>query len=82
MTRARLRIYYGPPAEPVGNDSDNLSDGRRLVTVPLGDILAALTGAMVEQRAWLRDFGDDPITVSSDLYEAILAYQSYRRTSA
>ena len=28
------------------------------------------------------DFTDDEITISSDLYEVILAYQHYRRPSA
>jgi hypothetical protein len=34
------------------------------------------------ERTWLRDFEDDQITISTDLYEVILAYQHYRRPSA
>jgi hypothetical protein len=30
----------------------------------------------------LDDFRDDEITISSDLYEVILAYQHFRRPSA
>jgi hypothetical protein len=37
---------------------------------------------MQSQRVWLSDFEDDDITISSDLYEIILAYQHYRRPSA
>jgi hypothetical protein len=52
------------------------------VTVPLGEILPALLDAMKSQRMWLSDFEDDDVTISSDLYEIILAYQHYRRPSA
>jgi hypothetical protein len=37
---------------------------------------------MRSQRTWLRDFADDEITISTDLYEVLLAYQHYRRPSA
>ena len=33
-------------------------------------------------RTWLNDFEDDEVTISTDLFEVILAYQHYRRPSA
>jgi hypothetical protein len=33
-------------------------------------------------RTWLSDFEDDEVTLSTDLYEVILAYQHFRRPSA
>ena len=41
-----------------------------------------LADAVRNQRTWLTDFDDDPVTISTDLYEVILAYQHYRRPSA
>ena len=52
------------------------------VTVPLRDILLTLADAVQGRRGWLHDFEDDEVTISSDLYEVLLAYQHYRRPSA
>jgi hypothetical protein len=52
------------------------------VTVSLGEILPMLADAVQSNRTWLGDFTDDDVTISSDLYEVILAYQHYRRPSA
>jgi hypothetical protein len=53
-----------------------------VVNVPLGEVLPLLADAVRNERTWLRDFEDDQITISTDLYEVILAYQHYRRPSA
>jgi hypothetical protein len=82
MAESRLRVYFGPEGE---NSRESLSPGataRDQVTLPLGEILPLLADAVASQRTWLRDFDDDPITISSDLYEVALAYQHYRRPSA
>ena len=55
---------------------------RQSVTVPLVDVLPLLADAVQSERTWLRDFEDDEITISMDLYEVILAYRHYRRPSA
>ena len=52
------------------------------MTVPLGEILPMLADAVKSNRTWLGDFTGDDVTISSDLYEVILAYQHYRRPSA
>jgi hypothetical protein len=80
MKASHLRVYYGPQeesanvgvAEPKGET----------VTVPLMEIMPLLADAVQSQRTWLRDFADDEVTISMDLYEVILAYQHYRRPSA
>lgn len=81
MTRSRLRIYRGPedtlptaqlpPAAPA-----------QTVTAPVGEVLPLLADALENQRTWLGDFEDEEITLSSDLYEVLLAYQFFRRPSA
>ena len=80
MARARLRIYYGPEQQPVAEEVD--VPHRHTVEVPLGEIFPILADAIRARRNWLQDFEDDMITISSDLYEVILAYQHFRRPSA
>jgi hypothetical protein len=80
MKASHLRVYYGPQDE-----SANVSvveAQRQTVTVPLTEIMPLLADAVQSQRTWLRDFADDEVTISMDLYEVLLAYQHYRRPSA
>ena len=81
MTRSLLRIYHGPESDlaPVLQES---SPSQNSVTLPLSEVFPLLADAVRSQRTWLRDFEDDEITISSDLYEVILAYQHFRRPSA
>jgi hypothetical protein len=80
MNACHLRVYYGPQEE---NTKSNATDTRReTVTVPLMEVMPLLTDALQSQRTWLRDFADDEVTISMDLYEVLLAYQHYRRPSA
>ena len=81
MSSSPLRIYYGPQDGPAVASTET-SVGRETVTVPLVDILPLLADAVQSDRTWLRDFEDDEITISMDLYEVALAYQHYRRPSA
>ncbi len=81
MSSVPLRIYYGPPDDAAGLSTETGQD-RESVAVPLGEILPLLADAVRSERTWLRDFEDEEITISADLYEVILAYQHYRRPSA
>lgn len=51
------------------------------VQVKLGEILPALTDALLSQRAWVHDFEDDKIEVSKDLFEVVQAYQRMRNAA-
>ena len=86
MEASRLRVYYGPefgPEEVGGNvataETIPLHD---TVSMPLGEVLPLLMDAVKNRRQWVGDFFDDQITISSDLYEVLLAYQHFRRPSA
>jgi hypothetical protein len=81
MAQHRLRVYYGPQTESTAAVTE-MPVGRDTVSVPLGDVLRVLADAVASNRTWLRDFEDDEITISSDLYEVVLAYQHFRRPSA
>ena len=75
----RLRVYFG---EEDSNDLSATLPARDTVSVPLEEILPLLVDAVQSDRTWLRDFANDEVTISTDLYEVILAYQHYRRPSA
>ena len=77
----QLRIYRGPAedtldAEPVRSADDNR------VTVSVGEVLPLLADALASRRTWLRDFDEDEMTISADLYEVLMAYRYFRRPSA
>ncbi len=82
MGHTPLRIYYGPQDDCRDVQVSESKQARRNVTVPLSEVLPLLADAVQSDRTWLRDFRDDEVTISMDLYEVILAYQHYRRPSA
>jgi hypothetical protein len=69
--RHRLRLFTGDEADVLPLPTQHL-------TVRLGDITRALTDASRRNHTWLRDFEDDEIRVSADLYEIITAYMEMR----
>jgi len=87
MSPSRLRVYNGPDeaalsANSLATESRISIPLRNTVTLPLGEVLPLLTDAVKNRRQWVGDFYDDDITISSDLYEVLLAYQHFRRPSA
>jgi hypothetical protein len=52
------------------------------VRVRLGDLLPLVAMAQRMNFIWLKDFLDDEVAVSSDLYEVLQAFRSNRPTSA
>jgi hypothetical protein len=78
MLQNRLRIYYGPEETP----GPATIPMREEVQLPLGEVLPLLVEAAKSRRAWIDDFSGDEITISSDLYEVLLAYQHFSRPSA
>ena len=81
MSQPRLRIYYGP-TDDATTTSETHGEATRGVTVPLGEVFPILADAIDSERTWLRDFEDEEITISPDLYDVILSYQHFRRPSA
>ncbi len=80
MAANRLRVYYGPEETALAGPAT--IPLRDQVSIPLGEVLPLLVEAARSQRAWVEDFADDEISISSDLYEVLLAYQHFRRPSA
>jgi hypothetical protein len=81
MAPSRLRVYYGPEEESVQTVPTTIPM-RDEVTLPLGEVLPLVLDAVRNRRSWVDDFADDQITISTDLYEVLLAYQHFRRPSA
>ena len=71
--RPRLRLYTGP------GDVSTLPEPQ--MTIRLGDITRILRDAVRTDRTWLRDFENDEVQISTDLYEVLSTY-SHLRPSA
>jgi hypothetical protein len=82
MHPSHLRIYYGPQEDRSALKVAQAEETSQRVSVSLGEILPLLADAVQSRRTWLRDFEDEEISISMDLYEVLLAYQHYRRPSA
>lgn len=68
--RPRLRLYHGP------DDVSTLEEPQ--ITVRLGEITRILRDAVRSDRTWLRDFEDDEVQISTDLYEVLSTYTHLR----
>jgi hypothetical protein len=78
----RFKVYYGPESETKTATCSRTDNNPQMVTVPLGEVLPLLADAVNARRTWLRDFAQDDISISTDLYEVILAYQHHLRPGA
>ncbi len=80
--RCRLRVYFGPEDDGGSAVLTQAAETQNRVTVPVGEVLSLLVEATKSNRGWVRDFEDDEITLSTDLYEVLLAYEHFSRPSA
>jgi hypothetical protein len=71
MARRQLRVFpAAEPAEPPGPEAS--------VRVRLGDLLPLIAVAQRQHFIWLRDFIDDEVRVTHDLYEVLQAFRACR----
>ena len=80
MAYCKLRVYRGP--EDKLQNATEYPNAKSCTTVPVGEVLSLLAHAVDSQRAWLDDFEDDDMTISSDLYEVLMAYAHFQRPVA
>jgi hypothetical protein len=78
----QLRIYRGPGDEAAARTLPARAAVAPQVNVSVGEVLPLLAHAVASQRTWLKDFADEEMAISADLYEVLLAYQYYHRPSA
>jgi hypothetical protein len=69
--RPRLRLF-------TGEDQDSSADVSAQVNMRFGEVTRALVEAVRWDRTWLRDFEDDEVRVSSDLYEVLSSFTRLR----
>ena len=83
MARCQLRVYHGPENTTLPRIDEIPASGQgHNITVSVGDVIPLLADAVASERTWLRDFSNDDITISTDLYEVLLAYRHFRRPGA
>lgn len=70
--RPRLRVF-------IGEDEQCHTDFHAPdVTLSLEELTEILQDAVRCDRTWLRDFRDEPVKISADLYEVLTAYSQLR----
>jgi len=69
---AHLRVYAEPDDESFGDSPEPAQRMR------LGDLLPLVALAHRNQYLWLRDFLDDEVQITPDLYEVLQAFRCYR----
>ncbi|MFN4261338.1 MAG: hypothetical protein ACK4RK_18795 [Gemmataceae bacterium] len=74
---AHLRVYAVPEEEPHYAPTPEPS-----VRVCLGDLLPLIALAERYNYVWLKDFLDDEVAISSDLFQVLETFRSYHRPSA
>lgn len=52
-----------------------------MVSLRVQDVVVALSQSMGKNLAWIDDFKEDPIVVTQDLYDVLLAFQRIRRVA-
>lgn len=72
MATARLRVF----PRPEGDDLD--SRDQPAIPIRLVDLYPLLAQAYRDNFVWLRDFEDDQLLVSPDLFEVVRAFGDCR----
>lgn len=72
MATARLRVFPRPDAEP--NDETHAP----AVPIRLTDLYPLLAQAYRDNYVWLRDFEDEQVLVSNDLFEVVRSFTDCR----
>ena len=79
--QSRLKIYFGPDEPQRGEVDTPQAPGSTGVRVKLTDVIGPLSDAIDHDRTWLRDFRDDQLTISKDLFDVLNAYRRIRRSA-
>lgn len=71
MATARLRLFPHP-------EEDHDDENSPSIPIRLSDLYPLLAQAYRDNYVWLRDFEDDQLLVSNDLYEVVRAFSNCR----
>ncbi|MCS7236800.1 MAG: hypothetical protein NZ899_00850 [Thermoguttaceae bacterium] len=78
MQMAKVQLFCAPKDD----NRPAVSSLCDRVEVTLGEILPILIDACLTRRAWIRDFYDEALSISRDLYEVLIAYKAIRKNPA
>lgn len=70
--RQRLRLFIG---EDERQDSEL---NRKEVSIELNEFTRILSDAIIWDRSWIKDLGDEEVRISADLYEVLMVYSQLR----
>ena len=73
MATARLRVFPHPDEDETGDEPGAIG-----VPVRLVDLYPLLAQAYHDNFVWLRDFEEEQLMVSKDLYEVVRAFSNFR----
>ncbi len=77
--RPRFRIVpdtdQAPSVDRNRESASRNASAPEMISVPLGQILEPLTEAIRTNRTFLRDFSNDEIRMSADLFDALTTFQ-------
>ncbi|RUL86129.1 hypothetical protein [Tautonia sociabilis] len=73
MPTPRLRIYPRPQDQTEVEESTSPA-----IPIRLADLYPLLAQAYRDNFVWLRDFEEDELLVSNDLFEVVRAFSDYR----
>jgi hypothetical protein len=73
MASAKLRVFPPPPEE-----QPRKAPAAPAVPIRLVDLYPLLAQAYRDNYVWLRDFEEDELLVSSDLFEVVRAFSDCR----
>jgi hypothetical protein len=71
MATARLRVFPQP-------EEDATEESCPSIAIKLSELYPLLAQAYLDNYVWLRDFEDDRLLVSNDLYEVVRAFANCR----
>ena len=69
---SRLKLY-------TGDETPETPAAEQKVTIRLADLISVLSDAAQGRRAWLRDFRNDEVQISADLFDVLSTYWNMRR---
>lgn len=76
MATCHLRVF------PYTDEQSCRDEGQEAtVSIRLGELYPVLAQALRSNYAWLRDFEDDEVRVSSDFYQVVRAFAGVRPTA-
>jgi len=74
--RTRLKLFVGD------DEQQNTESTETPGAMPLEEFARVIADAVTWERTWLRDFADEQVVVSQDLYEVLKMYDEVRQARA